>query len=411
MNKPQVAIFQLRSVKRALRKTVALSGLLSILLTVSCGPSGSGSKLKVTVPNQDSIELKEGLQVQPELNAQENLNRGTVRLDAESPEQTNIPEEKEERKQASPATVIPNSSSTAGGSVSTNNDSGVSSKSNSSSEKATKSEEMKATVARLNSSFQWAMMPLFLESYQDPSGETHERFIVSAGDSQELNELLTKIRVDLVSRENTDSHVQFEVQTAEVCKEREQKTLCGSRESICIAEEKIQERAETVGVEQAARGLIMQNFARQHCASEELASQVLQYYDLPAIQNMRKTNQAVSTFKRVRNSLKALKNLMSTSVVGSKQQVCILLDQVTSQAALLAKQEIEFANPNTRAQLLTAIQAASGSYCESESTETESLKLGLEKAAQIYDQSAQEFTEKSGAMIHDFSKHLWPYKK
>lgn len=412
MNKPQVSIFQLKSIKRALRQTVALSGLLSMLLTVSCGPAGSDSKLKTTVPSQESLELKEGIQVQPELGAQENLNRNGMDSEIEVPDL--VAETQEEKKQPTPAVVIPMTESSGSGSVSSNSNSNSNTNSNSngtSPENSVKTADMKATVTRLNSSFHWAMMPLFLESYQDPNGEVHEHFKVLSGESEELENLLTKMRDDLVARDRTKDHVQFEVQPAAVCKEREQKSLCGSRETICLSEEGIQERAVTVGLEQAARGLIMQNFARQHCASEELATQVVQYYDLPAIKNMTNTNQAVSTFNRVRNSLQNLKNLLSTSVVGSKAQVCILLEQVVGQAVLLQKQDIAFANPATRAQLPGAIQAAAGSYCESESNETESLKSGLNKATQIYDQIAQEFTKNSGVVIYDFSKHLWPYKK
>ena len=279
MQKLQFAIFNLKTAKMVFRHIMAFCGLMAILLTASCGPSSSGSKTKpkpipITderneVPESSSqsetLETNEtdsaAASTESQLREREIAKKElTPEVKKETPETKIIPmgDTLSNNSDVSPeSTVVPAKSQT-----------DVKNSSN-------KNNEVQATVALLSSNYLWATMPTFVDSYKDPSGQVIEHFKVSPG-SQELQDILAKMRDDLVSRNHSNKSLKLDIKETGACEgvegNKDASTKpCNTNASICLSLENINLVNPQANLEQALRPLIMREFARQHCADQALA--------------------------------------------------------------------------------------------------------------------------------------------
>ncbi|MNK99880.1 hypothetical protein D3C87_1202970 [compost metagenome] len=393
MNAVQSYIFHLVRAKIVLRKTLAFCGLMAILLTASCGqtPSDPG-----TVPTPQFSE-EEGSEP-----------GGAIEVQAEK-----LPETKPETQiiaDTEPEPVATHEVS--------NSDSEITVPSASTTMQARPvvaptEDDVRSVEKRLNSNFIWAMSPTFVDIYKDVTGQVREHFKVSPGNSQELKDLLAKMRNDLVARGGTADRVQFEIKEQGSCAA----ATCDSKAPICISLEDIQGSTAKDKLEQTIRPLIMREFARQHCADESMANQVENYYKLPAIQNSALVDKTVSSFTRVRVSLTYLKSALNAGAKKeSKEEICNVIKQGASAARVLQDQVIQSGfvkdpkSPavSSRLQLVRNIEGMAA-FCSTESLDTPSMVEPLQKALVYYDHLAQEFSKNSGMIVIDFTKHQWAH--
>jgi hypothetical protein len=432
MNNVPVDMFHLVRAKFALKKALAFCGLVSILLTASCGPTPDGSK-ELSLPEIEDTELGdtgETLQIQPEVIP---LTKPQVKVEpTPKPEIKPEPPIVKTKKIPTPdADPVPSTKapapSTSTGSQGDGN-AGTAAATTTAIDKAS-DEEIRATIARLSVNHLWAMMPTYVDSYKDLTGQVHEHFKVSSGDSPELKELLAKMRNDLV--ENPDERLKLEIKEQGVCENEEGKKAvstikCDTKAPICLSLEEIKATIPKADIEQALKPLIMREFANQHCADAAMTKQVEQYYNLPAIKYFRFTTSVASLFNRVRTSLVYLQSQLTSGMtpnagsyaqkIDSKEEICGMIKQGSAQAQALQDKIVLSGfvkDPKSpvkapRLALTETLQGMSSS-CEGNSLDRASLLPSLEQAIKLYDYLAQEFSNNSGMIVMDFSKHLWPH--
>ena len=434
MNKLQIDIFHLGRARIVFRKTLAFCGLMAISLTVACAPTPSNSG-KVDTPEFPELELAEndGVQVKPESKAAQGIPQGSTiddeptSVEAIPPEAPVAAEPKTESVPATPQDVQPatqGSSTSQGGGTLGTAAGGKAEVGNS------VAAGKNAIVERLNDNYLWAMMPTYVDTHKDTTGQVREHFKVSPGDSKELKEILTKMRNDLVVRGSNGERFDFEVKEQGTCGNENKNAStksCDTSAPICLSLESIQAANPKADLEQSLRPVVMREFARQHCADESLAKQVEDYYNLPAIKNFKATNRVSSVFNRVRLNLVYLQAALTTGMtpnagkyaqkIDSPEEICNMIGQAAAQAMVLQDQVIPSGfvqDPKAplKAQRLVLTDTLKGmsTACNGTTLDREALRKPLKLALDSFDYLAQEFSRKSGMIIIDFSKHLWAHK-
>lgn len=434
MNKLQSDIFHLVTARIVFRKTLAFCGLVAISLTVACAPTPSNSG-KVDTPEFPELELadNDGVQVKPEFKAAQGIPQGSTIDDETTPVETtpadtpvsaepkteSIPATPEEVKPALQGSTTSQGGGTLGAAAGSKADAGNA-----------VADGKNAIVERLNDNYLWAMMPTYVDTHKDVTGQVREHFKVSSGDSKELKELLTKMRNDLVVRGSNGERFQFEVKEQGTCGNENKNAStksCDTSAPICLSLESIQAANPKADLEQLLRPVVMREFARQHCADESLAKQVEDYYNLPAIKNFKTTSRVASIFNRVRLNLVYLQAAITTGMtpnagkyaqkIDSKEEICSMISQAAAQALVLQDQVISSGfvqDPKLPLKaprmVLTETLKGMTTACNGETLDRQALRQPLTQAIKNYDLLAQEFSQKSGMIVIDFSKHMWAHE-
>lgn len=434
MNKLQIDIFHLGRARIVFRKTLAFCGLVAISLTVACAPTPSNSG-KVETPEFPELELadNDGVLVKPEFKAAQGIPQGSTIDDETTPVETtpaDIPVSAEPKIESVPTTREEVKPTLQGSTTSQGGESlGTAARGNSDARSAVV-DGKNAIVEHLNDNYLWAMMPTYVDTYKDTTGQVREHFKVSSGDSNELKSLLAKMRDDLVVRGSNGERFQFEVKEQGTCGNENKNAStksCDTSAPICLSLESIQAANPKAELEESLRPVVMREFARQHCADESLAKQIEDYYSLPAIKNFKATNRVASVFNRVRLNLVYLQAALTTGMtpnagkyaqkIDSKEEICNMIGQGAAQALALQEQVISSGfvqDPKAplKAQRFALTDTLKGmsSACNGNTLDREALRKPLAQAIQSYDYLAQEFSKKSGMIVIDFSKHLWAHE-
>lgn len=188
MTKIQANVFDLKSTLFVLRKTGTLCVLLVTLLTAGCGPTSSGSS-EISIPKlSDDAGTDAG---------------GAIEVKAESLPVAVSQNETSEEVEEIPVSEIPPTPA-AKAEVTTETVKQIDGL-------IIQQADLQKAVKKANDSYQWAIAPTFVDSYKDITGQVHEHFKVSPGQSQELKEILGKMRADLVARRNSADSLQIEI--------------------------------------------------------------------------------------------------------------------------------------------------------------------------------------------------------
>ncbi|MFS4459142.1 hypothetical protein [Bdellovibrio sp. HCB2-146] len=407
MKSLDTVIFHLIRAKTAFRHLIAFCGLVTMLLTASCGPQSSGSKTKPTPLADEQIEIPEDghSEIERQHEHEEKTSKEeTVPAVETKPEVKVIPAgdtAQIRNEQAADETILSKNSPSPITSASEYSRANI---------EVSVKEELPSAADRINASYLWAMKPTFVDSYKDSNGQEHTHFLVSPGSSQELTNILAKMRDDLVVRNSTKNHLQFEIKEQGVCDYSDGKRDNGSNAPLCVSMDEIKNSNEKP--EESLRPLIMREFAYQHGADEKLAQQVEQYYKLPAVKNLNYIDSIKGTFARLRSGLNYLKSIRT---IGTQEHICETITRYIKQAEILRDNvnRLGFV-PDTDAEgqprvLLAENLKSMKSFCENSSGDRETLRQQIEQATKLYDQIAQEFSKNSGVIILDFSMHLWPF--